>query len=220
MDFSTMFDVWLKALTNPREETFQGELDSPRATLTNALIWMFLAGVVVSLLSFLVSLTSLNSAATMEQMLRDNPNIPPEMAAQFASMMPMMMMGTGSFFSIILAPLFFLIGVGIYYLLAMLVGGKGDFGRYAYLLASFQAPLAITRSLITFIPVLGPCLAIAVGFYEIFLAYLATKVAFNLSSGRALVVVLTPVIVIMLAFACLLIFLIAAVVAVEGSTAP
>ncbi|MBA3531317.1 MAG: YIP1 family protein [Ardenticatenales bacterium] len=219
MDFSTMFNTWLKVLTNPREETFQEELDSPRATLTNALIWMFLAGVVVALFSFLVSLTSLNSAAAMEEMLRENPDIPPEFAQMMTPMMPMMM-GAGSVLSVILTPIVFLIGTGIYYLIAMLMGGKGDFGRYSYLLASFQAPLAIARTLVGFVPLLGVCISLAIFFYELFLSYLATKVAFNLSSGRALVVVLTPILLFILAMVCLFFFILSLALAANGSTAP
>jgi hypothetical protein len=224
MDFSTMFNTWMKVLTNPREETFQEEIDSPRATLSTALTWIFIAAVAVGVVSFLLSLTSLGTMRpNMDELLRQNPDIPPEMAEQFAAFFSpgtmAGMMGVGTVISAFLAPVFFLIGAGIFYMIAMLLGGKGDFGRYAYLLASFQAPLSIANILVSFVPLLGGCISLFIGLYQLFLGYLATKVAFNLSSGKAAVVVLTPIVLLLTLMVCLVAFVIF-VAASSGSTAP
>ena len=50
----------------------------------------------------------------------------------------------------LLSPVFFLGNVGIYHYLSTLLGGRGQFSRYAYLLAAFGAPLTIVKSLLAF----------------------------------------------------------------------
>ena len=48
---------------------------------------------------------------------------------------------------IIVGPIGFLISVGVYHVIASILGGRGQFGSYAYLLATFGAPLMIVNSL-------------------------------------------------------------------------
>ena len=103
--------------------------------------------------------------------------------------------------AIITVPLFFLIGVGIYHLIAKLLGGQGEFGRYAYLNAAYAAPLGIVASLLSLVP-FASCLTIFISIYQIVLAYFATKVEHRLTSGRALLTVLLPVIVVVGLMAC------------------
>jgi hypothetical protein len=59
------------------------------------------------------------------------------------------------------------------------------------------------------IPFLGGCLVLVVAVYGFVLAYFATKVAHNLSAGKAITVLVLPIaIIIALAFCCVLAFLI------------
>jgi hypothetical protein len=83
-----------------------------------------------------------------------------------------------------------------------LLGGQGSFSRYAYITAAFAAPLSILSSIIGMIPVVS-CLTIGVSIYQIILSYHATMVEMRLSSGKALLVVLLPLIVLILIFGCL-----------------
>ena len=107
-----------------------------------------------------------------------------------------------SLLSIISGPLSFLISVGIYHLIASVFGGRGQFGRYAYLSATFMAPLMIVSSLLIFVPILGFCLTIFLGIYQVVLTFYATKVEYQLSQGRAIVVVLVPLLAVLLLAAC------------------
>ena len=50
MDFSAIFQTWVKVLTQPNEQTFESEKASPNATLQTALIWVVGAAVVTALL--------------------------------------------------------------------------------------------------------------------------------------------------------------------------
>ena len=115
---------------------------------------------------------------------------------------------------ILLSPLFFLVSVGIYHFIATLLGGQGQVGRYAYLVATFGAPITILKSLLGFIPLVGASAAaflpgasvlvvtiwyhafelfVAVGIpvilsvYWLALTYVATKVEHGLTGGRVIV---------------------------------
>lgn len=57
---------------------------------------------------------------------------------------------------VLLNPFYFLMGVGVRHLLAKAMGGKGEFGRYAYLFMLFGVPLTLLSSLLDFIPLVGP----------------------------------------------------------------
>lgn len=52
----------------------------------------------------------------------------------------------------LLKPVSFLVKVGMYHCIALLFGGRGRFGRFAYLLAAFGAPLLILNSLLDYMP--------------------------------------------------------------------
>ena len=115
---------------------------------------------------------------------------------------------------IILSPVFFLIKVGAYHCIATLFGGRGQFGRYAYLIAVFGVPIAILRIPISFLPLAGgrlvailsdsslmvdqdwyyallsPTAIIAtfVTVYWLVLFYFTTKVEHEMPRGRAIIV--------------------------------
>ncbi len=120
---------------------------------------------------------------------------------------------------ILLSPVFFLVSVGIYHYIATLLGGRGQFGRYAYLVAAFGAPITILKSLLSFLSLGGVGLAAVLPgtphmtgqhwYYElhffiatlgslfilpaywIFLMYVATKVEHGLPGWRVIIGVVT-----------------------------
>ena len=97
-----------------------------------------------------------------------------------------------------------------------LLGGSGEYGRYAYLNATYTAPLTILAALLGVVPVLG-CLSFIFYIYQLVLTYYVTKVEHQLSSGRALIVVLTPVIFVLLLIACILFFFVGALAMLSGA---
>jgi len=115
---------------------------------------------------------------------------------------------------ILLSPFFFLVSVCIYHSIAALLGGQGQLGRYAYLVAAFGAPLTILKALFGFLPLVGASgaaflpgasilfvtiwrqafdLFVSVGIpvilsvYWLALTYMATKVEHGLTGRRTLV---------------------------------
>ena len=68
--------------------------------------------------------------------------------------------------SVFLNPVYFVLGAGVYHLVAKMLGGRGQFGRYAYLFTLYKAPIALSISLISFLPLV--VLMIEVSYEAIF----------------------------------------------------
>lgn len=62
---------------------------------------------------------------------------------------------------IFLNPVYFVFSMGVYHYLARALGGQGQFGRYAFLFAMYQVPLALLISLLDFGPLLGPMVVVS-----------------------------------------------------------
>ena len=99
-------------------------------------------------------------------------------------------------------PIGFLIGSGIYFLIAKLFGGTGSFEEQTYLLATFQAPIGIVSSVISIIPILGGCVSFLLFIYQLVLTYFAIRVVHRLGGGQAAVVAVAPVLIVLLCVIC------------------
>jgi len=214
MDFTGIIQTWIRVLSGPNEGTFEREQESPNATLTTALIWTVIAAVVAAVFGFIQSLIFASSAQGIMGMISQM-DLPPESSAMINQMMAggllTGMSGVGAFLGILITPIAFLIGVGIIHLLANMLGGRGDFGRYAYLAAAIGAPISIVNAFLGFIPVVGGCVGLLLTLYSIVLNYFAIKVGYSLSSGRAIAVILIPLVVGLAAVLCIAFFVFAAV---------
>jgi hypothetical protein len=100
---------------------------------------------------------------------------------------------------IILTPLSFFIGTGIYHLIAKAFGGQGTFLAYCYSYMLFYVPLGIVSLILSMIPFVN-YLGFAVGIYEIVLMVFMTMAVHRLSGGKAtLAVLILPIALIVLA---------------------
>lgn len=113
----------------------------------------------------------------------------------------------------LLSPVSFLVKVVIFHYITTLLGGRGLFGRYAYLVAAYDAPITILKSLLDFLPLVGggivavlPGSSLMVGqnwyyalsnvgyvvfaiipaVYWLALTYFATRAEHGLTEGRAI----------------------------------
>ena len=217
MNLSETWQTWLHVITAPGEPTFEAERQKPQATLTTALIWMLIAGVVAAILGFIQAAVAAGAAQGTIGQIIATADLPPETRTALEQMLNSgvlsILTGGASLTSIIMVPIGFLVSTAIYFVVAKLLGGTGDFGRYAYLNASFGAPLTILSSILSVIPFLG-CISIFVGIYQIVLTYYSTKVEHNLSSGRALIVVLLPLLVVLLLVFCFVFFVLGALLTI------
>jgi hypothetical protein len=212
MDFAAMFETWRRVLTQPGEPVFLQEKENPNGTLQTALIWMLIAGVVAAIFGFIASAIGASSTAAM----LSQAGLPPEVQEQMG---PMLAAATGSagLAAIITVPVFFLIGTFILHLIAGLLGGQGEYSKFAYLVATFQAPLTIASSVLSIIPFLGGCVAAILGIYGYVETFFAVKAHYGLTSGRALAVVLIPVILLFLLLFCFAIVVVGGIAALSGS---
>jgi hypothetical protein len=202
MDFAAMFQTWMNVITKPGEAAFEAERHKPQANLTTALIWIVIAAVVLAIGNAISALIGslIGGGASMTQALLSQADLPPEVAAQLSASTAAGAGGViGAFCgALIIAPIFFLIGSGIYFLLAKLFGGTGNFEEQTYLLAAAAAPLTIVSGVVGIIPFLGGCVGLLIAVYQLVLNYFALKVAHGLTSGKAIAVVLIPVAILFL----------------------
>jgi len=112
------------------------------------------------------------------------------------------------FISLILAPIFFVIGNGVLHIIAGLLGGKGKFENLLYLAsfvtaASYLASLAleILPALLSLVPSVGDLVAagisclllpfgLALWLYILYATYKVLMVTYGLSSGRAIAAII------------------------------
>ena len=197
MDFAGWIDTWRRVLTQPGEPVFQEEKMNPNGTLQTALIWMVIAGVVAAIFGLIAGAMGASSAAAMLAQM----DLPPEVQAQMGPMLSAMT--GGSVAAIITVPVGFLIGTFIMHLIGKMLGGQGDYSKFAYLASTYQAPLTIASSVISVIPFLGGCVALLITLYGYVLSYFALMVNYGLSSGRAITAILIPIVLLFLFFLCI-----------------
>jgi len=208
MNFSDMWQTWIKATTSPNDATFEELRLKPDANVTTAIIWMAIYGAVSAVIGIISGLMFAGAMNTTVPAILQQANLSPEEAAQVEPILraftgggTLGIAGFASLTNIITVPLFFLISVGIYFLIAKVLGGTGDYGRYAYLNAAFSAPLGILTALLGMVPFVG-CITPLISIYSLVLLYFATKAEHQMSSGRAIWVVLIPVLFVIALMLC------------------
>lgn len=208
MNFSAIFRTWINAVTQPNEEFYDNERRSPNATLGTAIIWIIIAAVISALIGAIglfAGVSALSRTGIFEEILSD-----PEMPAEARMILETMLSGGGMaglagaslIASIIFAPIGFFIGTGITHLIASLFGGQGNFGRFAYLIAAFQAPIMIVSSLLGLVPFFGDCISALLGIYSLVLVYFSIKTEHQLTQGKSIMVILFPIILVFALAAC------------------
>ncbi len=192
-----MLQIWIAASTQPGEEVFQQE--KQKADFGTAMLWIIVASLIASIfwaISWAIHFIILNQAglSSAEQ----------QAVMSLVNSMFGLAIGAAIFgFCYVLGGLIsFLVWSGILFIVAKLFGGDGNFEEQSYLLATFTAPILIVTSVVNIIPVLGACLGLVLYIYQLVLTYFALKVSHNLSSGNAIVVALTPLVILFLCICC------------------
>ena len=222
MNLSDMWQTWLKATTSPNDATFADLRQKPDANITTAVIWMAIYGAIAAIAGLVSSLIFAGTVQGALPSVLKELNLPPaemaqvEQALRFLPGNVAVGAGFSSLANILWVPVWFLIGVGIYHLLARLLGGTGEYGRLAYLSAAFSAPLGIVTTLLSLIPLAG-CVTPLIGIYTLVLSYFAVKVEHQLSSGRAIMVILIPALVLIVLAMCFIFGIVGMVMAVQSS---
>ncbi len=179
------YDVWLTALTSNKKEAYQDLLRDPEAGQARAYEWMAYIGLLSGLLLPLLSLSQFNTIFG-----EVFPNVAPValMVLVFAA---------SAIFSCLSAVLGLMIGAGIQFLIALLLGGRGSFGHTVYALAAYLAPYTIISTVIGVIPFVQ-CISPLVAIYGLILNARALAAAHDFAFVRALMVILLPSILLLM----------------------
>jgi hypothetical protein len=198
------YEVWREVFTHPSEQTFLRILADPTASPNRAFIWVAVLAVFGGLVQGLLL---------------------PSLGTEFSSRIST---GVGLICGAIVGPIFAIIGLAlgavILHFLSTLFGGTGTYNRMVYALGAISAPTSLITYAVSALTALvsvvtkgggslislclGP-VSLVVGIYAIFLEVQAIKAVEKLDTGRALLVILVPLIlVIILGVACVLLALI------------
>jgi hypothetical protein len=188
---------YIKVLTRPSAATFAEE--QGKAAWDSVWVQLIIYAIVAAVLGYLSFLISPNQFSTTGSSTL-NPGM-----IQTISL-------SAGFGLILLIPIGFFIGVGIYFLIARAFGGRGTFLAQSYTTLLYSVPIGILSSVLRLIPILGALAAFALGIYGIVLQVFAIMAVHRLSGGKATAVVLIPV-AIALVLACVLVIIIIAAVA-------
>lgn len=196
------YQTWLKALTRPNEQNFAEMALSAGASPNKAYLWVFLTNLVNMLVAFALQGVNMRQ---MQQFL------PPEAGQYFSQ--PAGGVGLvgalcGAPISAALSVLFFALGVAIVQWIAKMFGGRGDYGKLAYVMGAIAAPVALLSAILTllsaipFIGILFGLVSAVVGLYTLFLNITAVKGVNQFGWGQAIGSVLLPGAVIFLLVCC------------------
>jgi hypothetical protein len=115
----------------------------------------------------------------------------------------------------------FFIFLGIIFLLGKLFGGTGSFGQLAYDVALFWTPISVISGVVSVLSV-GPlaCITLPITLalvgYNLYLTYLSVRAGMNLPSGKAIMVIATPLLLVFVACCALTFLLVAAGSAIQS----
>ncbi|GHO95058.1 hypothetical protein KSF_051060 [Reticulibacter mediterranei] len=177
-------DQYVRVVTRPGAATFAQE----QGKASWDIVWVQLAiftviSVIANLVIFNVTMFSYPGMNTLPQGV--------QIMRSFSGVFPLSY--------IILTPLSFFIGTGIYHLIAKAFGGQGTFLAYCYSYMLFYVPLGVVSLVLSMIPFLK-YLGFAVSIYEIVLLVFMTMAVHRLSGGKAtLAVLILPIALIVLA---------------------
>jgi hypothetical protein len=168
---------YLKVLTKPGPMTFAEEMG--KASWDIVWVQLIAYAIIIAILSYVATLISLTFTSARYGSI----NI-----AAYRSIIAGV-----SFGFIILIPLFFFIGVGIYYGLAKAFRGQGRFLTQSYTTLLFSVPIGIFLGIVNLIPIAGFFIFFAVSIYSIVLNIFSIMAVHRLSGGKATAVVLIPI---------------------------
>src|SRR6266704_2638485 len=183
---------YIRVLTKPSAATFAEEQGKAAWNI----VWVQLLGIAIFSAIFVFLIFQLVLPSTMS-----NSNVPAETVAVTEGMVVVLALSV-----IILMPLVFFIGVGIYYLIARVFGGQGTFLAQSYSTLLFYIPLSIADLVLGLIPFLGSLVGLAASIYQIVLSVFMVMAVHRLSGGKATFVILLPAIM-LVAFACVAFFI-------------
>ena len=196
------YQVWIKALTKPNEQTYAGIATSPNAKLTTACLWVFIGSLVNFFLSSLVQNQAMRSLMNQYGM-----------SGQYGGGIGSTLIQAicGAPIIAVITTIFFAIGIYIFQWIAKMFGGKGTTDQLAYAMAAISAPVSIVSGflgLLGAIPYIGLCfslISLIILVDVIVLEIMAIKGVNQFGWGAAIGTFFIPTLVIIFVCGCLVI---------------
>jgi len=202
--YSTMTPVetWIKALTQPKDEAYRSIVNDPGASLGKAVLWLagfgFVGGLFSGIEGAIFGSSAMRQFSQMFSQYSDTPFNVPTAAGGFMSVISN---SFGGLFGAIIGALIF---VGLVQLASRALGGTGSFEKLFYGYAAYAAPMLLVTGVLGNIPFVGICLGPLLGIYGIVLAVIANKVVHGYDTGKAVIAVLAPGLVVFLLCCCVI----------------
>lgn len=179
----SVFDVWTTVLTAQDEKSYADILEDPEMGLDRAFSWVGVAG--------LISALAIPVQFLLDPQLGDVLKMP-----NIGTLSPTGLLVLVSVAALVLSPLGGMLGLAItgaiQHFLSLFFGGGGNYTRTVYAIAAFLAPMTMITAAVSIIPIVGRCLSVPLGIYNIILNVRALKAAHSLTNGAAIGVVLAP----------------------------
>lgn len=102
----------------------------------------------------------------------------------------------GLIIGLVAALLFSFVGTGLFWLMAKLLGGKGEFTRQYYLYSLFGAPIAIA-SILGILPVIGQVISILLSLYSLYPLTISIREIHGFDTLKAVLSWLVPGIILL-----------------------
>ncbi len=198
----SFFQVWIRALTRPSEQTYAALASGPNVKAGTAYLWIFIGYLVQFFLASLVQGVAVRRL--MDQFGNGG-------LTEFTSGIGgrLVVMVCGAPIAAVIGTIFFAIGVFIVQWLAKLFGGRGSADQLAYVLAAILTPLLLISgvvSLLSAIPYVGFCFNLIwalVTLYVIVLEVMAVKGVNQFGWGAAIGSLFIPGLVVAFICGCL-----------------
>jgi hypothetical protein len=212
---TSIFQIWINALTKPNEQTYNNIASSPNAKATTAYLWVFISSIVLYLFTYLIDGSRIRDQLSQSGLGADQVG-GGLTGALIALICVSPILG-------VISTVFFAIGVAIVQWIAKMFGGKGTFNQLAYTFASISVPYSLVSSvfvLLSAIPFVGFCfrliLALA-GLYILVLEIMAVKGVNQFGWGAAVGSLVLPGVAVLLVCACITIIFLSVMGPVIGN---
>ena len=207
------FPVWMKAVTQPKEQTFVDITEHPDAKAKTAYIWAFIAGTLSGIIqAFAVAITTATGAGSPLQQIPGMEQYFPQASGGGGGVGAALIGGLcASPLVGLLSVLMFALVVAIIQWIAKLFGGTGTYEKLLYAFAAITVPFTIISSLfvlLSAIPFVGICTGIfsfGLSIYAIVLEVMAVKAVNRFGWGQAVGSVLIPFVIVLVICACVVI---------------
>jgi uncharacterized membrane protein len=202
--------IWIKAVTQPNEQTFVDITEHPDMSAKTAYIWIFLVGTLSGIIQAIT--TAISAATGIGSQLQQIPGIGqyfPQSTGGGGSVGIALIGGLcASPLAGLVTVVFFALMVAIIQWIAKLFGGTGTYDKLLYAFAAISVPVTIVSSvfaLFSIVPFVGICtglISIALSIYVLVLEVMAVKGVNRFGWGQAAGSVFIPGCVVFILCAC------------------